>query len=395
MNPVPPASRCGIDTVEISRVQKLLEDLLPDELARLFSAQELEDAGTGAGRAASLAARFAAKEACCKLFPRETSLGTIVPADFSVRKDGYGAPQIVVSEEARTVMNRHRIASIQVSLTHSETTASAVTAVEMLQTEVPWFGKWMYHLLPVRRGAVLENLRRVFGDVVPAAEIVRLAQAYYGHLVRFGISCLWRSGRVRVENEEAAMRAWQRGKGMLLLTGHFGHWEAAMTAGLQHIPQCRGMFHLVRRPLNPAWLNELVIRWNRRAGLGTLDKRNSLDDLLGLLAKGAVVIFVLDQHAAKREGVFVDFLGHKAGTSKSLAIIAELTGAPVVPASCWREPDGTHVLRFEEALPFIEHEDPGEILRLNTRAYNAALERMLLRHPEQWIWIHKRWKGWL
>ncbi|MFO1481805.1 MAG: 4'-phosphopantetheinyl transferase superfamily protein [Verrucomicrobiaceae bacterium] len=395
MNTPSSTSRCGIDTVEISRVQKLLNDLQPDELARLFSAQELEDAGTGAGCTASLAARFAAKEACCKLFPRETSLGMIGPADFSVCKDGYGAPQIVVSEDARTVMNRHRVATIQVSLTHSETTASAVAVVEMQETKVPWFGKWMYYLMPVRRRAVMENLHRVFGDVLPETEIVRLAQAYYGHLVRFGISCLWRWGRVRIENYEAAIRAFDQGKGVLLLTGHFGHWEAAMTAGLRHIPQCRGIFHLVRRPLNPPWLNELVIRWNRRAGLGTLGKRGSLDDMLQLLSKGAIVVFVFDQHAARRDGVFVDFLGHKAGTSKSLAIIAELTRAPVVPVSCWRDDDGTHVLRFEEALPFIDCEDPGELLRRNTRAYNAALERMLLRHPEQWIWMHKRWKGWV
>jgi KDO2-lipid IV(A) lauroyltransferase len=395
MNPAPPTSRCGIDTVEISRVQKLLDDLLPDELARLFSTQELDDAGTGAGRAASLAARFAAKEACCKLFSRETGLGIVEPADFSVQKDNYGAPQIVASEQAQAVMNRHRIAAIRVSLTHTEASASAVTVAEMQETKVPWFGKWMYHLLPLRRRVVMENLRRVFGDVLPEAEIVRLAQAYYAHLVRFGISCLWRGESVRVENHEAALRAWQQGKGLLLLTGHFGHWEAAMSAGLTAVQQCRGMFHLVRRPLKPNWLNELIIRWNRRSGLGTLGKRDSLDDLLQVLARGEVVIFVLDQHAAKREGVFVDFLGHKAGTSKSLAIIAELTGAPVVPTSCWREPDGTHVLRFEEALPFIECDDPGELLRQNTRAYNAALERMLLRHPEQWIWMHKRWKGWL
>ena len=77
---------------------------------------------------------------------------------------------------------------------------------------------------------------------------------------------------------------------------------------------------------------------------------------------------------------------------KSLAIIALSTRLDVVPASSWRQPDGTHVLRFEDPLPLIEHEDTNEAIRLNTRAYNAALERMLLRHPEQWIWMHRRWK---
>jgi KDO2-lipid IV(A) lauroyltransferase len=64
----------------------------------------------------------------------------------------------------------------------------------------------------------------------------------------------------------------------------------------------------------------------------------------------------------------------------------------VVPTSSWRESDGTHVIRFEEPLPLVESEDPDEAIRCNTRAYNAALERMLLRYPEQWIWMHRRWK---
>jgi len=88
----------------------------------------------------------------------------------------------------------------------------------------------------------------------------------------------------------------------------------------------------------------------------------------------------------------VDFLGHPAGTFKSLAILALSTGAPVIPACSWREPDGTHVLRFEDPLPLIECDDTNEAIRKNTQAYNAALERMLLRHPEQWIWMHRRWK---
>ncbi|MEO6785324.1 MAG: 4'-phosphopantetheinyl transferase superfamily protein, partial [Chthoniobacteraceae bacterium] len=114
----PPSTRCGIDTVEVSRIEKLLRDTAPEDLRRFFSEQELADAGEGAGRAASLAARFAAKEACCKLFPRETALGMIEPYDFSVRKDGYGAPGIEPSAAARTAMDRNFIGEIRLSLTH-------------------------------------------------------------------------------------------------------------------------------------------------------------------------------------------------------------------------------------------------------------------------------------
>ena len=64
----------------------------------------------------------------------------------------------------------------------------------------------------------------------------------------------------------------------------------------------------------------------------------------------------------------------------------------MVPAASWREPDGRHVMRFEDPLALIEWEDAGEAIRRNTREYNAALERMILRHPEQWSWVHRRWK---
>src|SRR5215831_13888531 len=105
MNPNPAHSAsCGLDTVEISRIERLLRSGGPEELARLFTATELSDSGTGAGRAASLAARFAAKEACCKLFPRETALGTIQPGDFAVRRDSYGAPGIIANGRAQAIL---------------------------------------------------------------------------------------------------------------------------------------------------------------------------------------------------------------------------------------------------------------------------------------------------
>ena len=76
-----------------------------------------------------------------------------------------------------------------------------------------------------------------------------------------------------------------------------------------------------------------------------------------------------------------------------LGLIALGSGAPVVPAASWREPDGSHVLRFEEPIEVIESENLDTAVRLNTRAYNAALERLVLRHPEQWYWVHRRWKA--
>jgi len=402
MTPVPSqTTRCGLDTVEVARTERLLRNKTPEELVQLFAEHELEAAGSGPGRAASLAARFAAKEACCKLFPRETALGTIGPADFSVRREAYGEPRVECSSRAQAVLDRHRVAGIRISLTHTETSASAIAWADPKRTEVPWFGKALYHLVPYRRGVVLGNLRRAFGDVLPEEEIRRLAQAYCGHYVRFLLelvrlpfmSAERRKAWIRLENVESPIRAHAEGKGLLLLTGHFGNFEVSTVAGISQFPQYHGLFHFVRRPLKPRWLNEFVTRRFRRAGFGTLGKRGSLDALLDLLTSGGIIVYVFDQHAGPGDGIPVDFLGHPAGTFKSLALLAMSTGAPVIPASSWRQPDGTHVLRFEEPLPLLECEDVDEAIRRNTRAYNAALERMLLRHPEQWIWMHRRWKA--
>jgi len=395
-----PGSRCGLDTVEIARVERLLQGKAPEELTRLFSQPELADAGDGPGRIASLAARFAAKEACCKLFPRETSLGIITPADFAVERDAYGAPNVRVSFNAQTVLDRHRVAAIRVSLTHTETSASAIAWADPKRTDVPWFGKWLYHLFPYRRSVVLGNMRRVFGDVLPEDEIRKLAQAYYAHYVRFMMEFIRlpfmspdrRKAWIRLENVEVPIRAGEKGKGVLLLTGHFGNFEVSTVAGITQFPQYRGQFHFVRRPLKPRLLNDFVNRRTRQAGFGVLSKRGSLDSILDLLARGAIIVYVFDQHAGKGDGIIADFCGHPAGTFKSVALLALTTGVPVIPAYSWREPDGSHVLRFEEELPLIEHENVGEAIRLNTRAYNAALERMLYSHPEQWIWMHRRWK---
>jgi KDO2-lipid IV(A) lauroyltransferase len=381
-------------------MELLLRDRTPAELGDLFTPREIADAGTGSGRVASLAARFAAKEACLKLFPRETALGMIHPVDFSIHRNAYGEPQVDVSPTAQAVLDRRRVARLRVSLTHTDTAASAIVWADPMETAVPWFGKLLYHLLPYRRDLVLSNLRRVFDDVLPQSEIVRLAQAYYAHYLRFlfefvrqpFMSARKRAAWVKVENIESVLRAPGQGKGLFMLTGHFGNFEVATVAGIARFPQYRGLFYFIRRSLKPAWLNALITWRFRRAGFGTLPKRGSLETIFDVLSRGGIIVYVFDQHAGGSDGIPVDFFGHPAGTFKSLAILALQTGAPVVPAASWREPDGTHVIRFEEPLPLIECDDVGEAIRRNTRAYNAALERILLRHPEQWIWMHRRWK---
>jgi KDO2-lipid IV(A) lauroyltransferase len=393
--------RCGIDSVEIVRIERLLQETPALELSKLYSAQELADSGGGPGRAASLAARYAAKEACVKLFPRELAAGRLEPADFSVVRDGYGAPQIACSANARAVLDRARVAGIAVSLTHDRTSASAVTLALPMATSVPLAGKLFFHVLPFRRSVIVDNLRGVFGAAVPASEIERLAQAHYAHLWQLVVEFFrfrWLSpaakrAQVRVDNLDVFADAFRRGHGVLVLTGHFGNWEVATVAGIQNHPEVRGRFHFVRRPIKPRWLDALVTRRFARAGFGVIAKRGSLERIVSLLEGGDIIVFPFDQYAGGADGIDVEFFGRPAGTFKSLAVIALATGAPVLPAASWREPDGRHVLKFEAAVPAVDVANVSESIARTTRAYNAAIERLVLRHPEQWWWVHRRWKS--
>jgi len=396
------AARCGIDTVEISRIERLLAETPAGGLGSFFSAQELTDAGEGPGRAASLAARFAAKEACVKLFPREAALGAIGPVDFSVERDGYGAPKVRLSHAAQLAMGRNRLSGISLSLTHDRGQATAMAVARPAQATPSFAARLLYRLLPLRRRVVLDNLRRVYGDTVEAAEITRLAQGHYGHLGRLLWEFLWfpwltrarKLAMVRVEGLDDLLAAHAQGKGVLILTGHFGNFEVATSAGLASFPQAHGRFHFVRRPIRPEWLDRLVTRRFRKVGFGVLPKRGGLDAILDRLAEGDLVVFPFDQHAQRKDGVMVEFFGHPAGTFRSLAVIALSTGAPVVPASSWREPSGKHVLRFEAPLKAVDDPDVDEAIRLTTRAFNRALELLIVRRPEQWWWVHRRWKPW-
>jgi KDO2-lipid IV(A) lauroyltransferase len=396
------AARCGVDTVEIARIERLLAQTPPAALGQFFSAQELLDAGDGPGRAASLAARFAAKEACVKLFPREAALGAIGTIDFSIARDGYGAPSVGLSDAAQLALGRNRFAAIRLSLTHDRTQATAMALAQVQRAQPSSVARLCYRLFPWRRGVVLDNLRRVYGAAADEAEITRLAQAHYGHLGRLAWEFLWfpwlsrdrRRAMVRVENLDALLAAHGQGKGVLILTGHFGNFEVSTSAGLASFPEAKGRFHFVRRPIRPEWLDRLVTRRFRKAGFGVLPTRGGLDAILDRLAAGDLVVFPFDQHAQRKDGVMVEFFGHPAGTFRSLAVIALATGAPVVPASSWREADGTHVLRFETALGAVEHADANEAIRLTTRAFNRALELLIVRRPEQWWWVHRRWKPW-
>lgn len=320
--------------------------------------------------------------------------------DFSVRRDEYGAPHIDVTPAAEIVLGRHLVSEIKISLTHSETTATAV-ALRVPKVITPtWAGKFIYRWLPYRRRVILDNLERVYGGKVDRGQVERLAQAHYGHLwslltelVKFRfLSTEQKKNMVRVLGVPGMIRAFEAGKGLLILTGHFGNFEVSTVAGIEHFPQVKGRIHFLRRPIKPRWLSDLLTRRFNDAGFGVVGRRGSLEEIVQTIEGGDAVVFPFDQYARRPEGIPVEFFGHVAGTYKSMAVIALATGAPVIPACSWREPDGTHVLEFLPALTPIIDEDVGAEIHRNTRAYNQALELLIVRHPEQWWWVHRRWK---
>jgi len=263
-------------------------------------------------------------------------------------------------------------------------------------------GVLCYWLLPVRRRVILDNLRQVFGDGLDPRARRRVAQCFYSHVLRSVaeyLTTIWTSRRRQAERVdivgvEHLFAAEKAGKGILILTGHFGNWELASVAAMLQYERYHGRFHVIRKSLS-AGLEPLVFGRFSRAGLKVIPARDALGAVLRALGGNDVVIFILDQHTKVRspKGIAVEFFGRPAGTNRSLALVAGHSGAPVIPATSYRKPDGRHVLRFETPLEWIAHDDPAEEQRRNTRRYNEVLERFVLEHPDQWFWMHRRWKS--
>lgn len=265
-------------------------------------------------------------------------------------------------------------------------------------------GKFLYYLLPYRKKVVLANMRQVFGDVLSTTEIIKLAQCFYSHIslsfienfkLRFMSTEQIRNSAMVIGAEHMWNLENHPIKGAILITGHFGNWEFAPIAGILNFKEFQGRFYFVRKLIGTKTIEKILFKRYYEAGLQVIPKRNSLDKVCHALETNNCVVFVMDQHASikAKDGIMVDFFGKKAGTFKSPAMIAKYTQVPVLPARNYRRKDGKHVLEFFAPLNWIEHEDPKIELALNTRKYNEVLEHFILEHPEQWLWMHKRWKS--
>jgi len=267
---------------------------------------------------------------------------------------------------------------------------------------VSWVGQLVYKLLPFRRKVILDNINQVYQDKLSKLQKEHLIKSYYSHLwkstketiqLRF-LSESALQDRVEVRGHEHMLAVVAEKKGVLVLTGHFGNWEFAPIGGVLNFKEFKGQFHFIRRTIGIKTIEKALFKRYYQAGLNVIPKKNSLEKVCVALEQNHAVIFVLDQHASlvNRDGIAVEFFGKKAGTYRSLATLSRHTGVPVIPAAGYRLPNGKHVLEFFEPIPWQEYETAQQSLYQNTLAYNQVLERIILEHPEQWNWIHKRWK---
>ncbi|ANM32016.1 hypothetical protein ABI59_01745 [Acidobacteria bacterium Mor1] len=258
-------------------------------------------------------------------------------------------------------------------------------------------GSAMYRLDGRHRRIALDNLNQAFGETLPETEARDLVKACWRHFsnVTLGILALEKFGNeafrrrhIVVEGAEHVREAHARGKGVLLFSGHFGHWELlALTHGFHFdgIP-----LSVVARPLDNPLLEPLLSRIRGLSGSSVIYKRNAAREMMRELRQGNAIGILIDQDA-RGDGVFVPFFGRPASTTPSLALLAIRTGAAVVPMAC--EPDGDRYrIRYEAPVEFERSEDRKEdVVRLTARC-TAILEGWIRRQPSHWLWMHRRWK---
>lgn len=257
----------------------------------------------------------------------------------------------------------------------------------------------LYHVDRRHRLIAADNLRHAFPER-DEAEIDRLVRATYEHFVTVTIEFIRLPGALRTDNcrelthwvpgdgEERAMRWVRSGRPVMVLTGHVGNWEVlGYTIGLVGVHA-----GVVARKLDNPYLDRLLRELREKTGQTLLDKNEDYPRIVAMLERGEFIAMVGDQDAGSR-GLYVDFLGRPASSFKSIALLSLQFDAPILVLAAVRV---GHPLRyrlyFEEVILPEEHATDRDAVRSITQRYAHALERVVRRHPEQYFWLHRRWK---
>ena len=231
--------------------------------------------------------------------------------------------------------------------------------------------------LGIRRRVTLDNLARAFPDR-SAGERWAIARAAYANMARL-------LSEVQVDDFGPVERALAAGKGLLVATAHLGSWEMFGAAMAQRVP-----LHAVVRPLRGG-VNARLVEARERAGLRLIPARGALAAMVAAIRKNEVVAMLVDQAIGGKHTLFVPFFGRPAAMTPALSVAALRTGAPTLVVVALRE-NGR--LRFRVEGPFeVPHTgDRERDLWTHAARVTAALEGIVREAPEQWLWLHRRWK---
>lgn len=212
-----------------------------------------------------------------------------------------------------------------------------------------------------------------------AAEFARLPKYTKQNIERFVI----------LDGHENFLEGKRRGKGVIYLTGHIGAWELSSFAhALYGFP-----LHYMARPLDNQPLDALVNEYRGLSGNTPIFKNEAARGMLRILKGTGTVGILADQNTMPQEGAYVDFFGTTACTTTGIARVALHTDAAVVPGyAYWDEKIRKYRLRFEPPVELIRTGDAEQDVVENTQRFTKVIEGIIREHPEQWVWIHARWK---
>ena len=208
--------------------------------------------------------------------------------------------------------------------------------------------------------------------------------AHFPHLTRENIDKV-----VILEGHGNFLEGQRRGKGVLYLTGHIGAWELSSFAHALY----GYALHYMARPLDNKRVDELVNQYRCSSGNRPIFKNESARVMLKILKDSGTIGILADQNTMPEEGVFVDFFGKSACTTTGIARVALHTGAAVVPGyAYWDDAAQKYRLRFEPPVELMRTGDTERDVLENTQRFATVIEEIIRRHPDQWVWLHKRWK---
>ena len=252
-----------------------------------------------------------------------------------------------------------------------------------------------YYLVPRQRLIAVHNLRSAFPEK-SEEEIISIARGVYrtmGIVAAdfFEIPSLTRDNigdLVEVEGLENCEKAMGKSKGILMFGAHFGNWELeAVAVSLLIKPLV-----VIYRPLDSRILDNLVLQVRSSTGNNQVPKERAMRQMLKSLKNNEILGILIDQNVAWQEGVFVDFFGNPACTTDGLALLALHTEAPVIPAYMLRLSDGKYRLVLGEEIEVIRTGEKTTDVLINTQNFTKVIEDTVRRHPDQWLWVHQRWK---